>query len=125
MSIIYTCGIIKESLSDVSILPEISTFLHTSRIQEWPNEEPDKWHLHEYHFQEGHLKQLIPELQHNIKEGWYIHAFNVDSKKLYVIINGKSFLLPTEKDDSWYEMISYGESVGCESRWTANIPLRV
>lgn len=125
MSIIYTCGIIKESLNDISILSEISSFLHTSRVQEWPNEEPGKWHIHEYHFQEDVLKQLIPELQRNIKEGWYIHAFNVDTRKLYVILKDKSFLLPIEKDDSWETMISYGESVGCESQWTANIPLRV
>lgn len=125
MSIIYTCGIIEESLSDTSILSKISAFLHTSRVQEWPDEEPDTWHLHEYHFPEADLERFIPELQRNIKEGWYIHAFNVDTRKLHVILKGKSFLLPTEKDDSWDKMISYGESVGCEARWTANIPLRV
>ena len=125
MSVIYTCGIIEESLNDTSILSKMSTFLHTSRVQEWPDEELDTWHIHEYHFPEADLQRFIPELQRNIKEGWYVHAFNVDTGRLYDILKGKSFLLPTEKDDSWDEMISYGESVGCEARWTANIPLRV
>jgi len=125
MSVIYTCGIIEESLNDTSILSRMSTFLHTSRVQEWPDEELDTWHIHEYHFPEADLERFIPELQRNIKEGWYIHAFNFDTRKLHVILKGKSFFLPIEKDDSWDKMISYGESVGCEARWTANIPLRV
>jgi len=125
MSIIYTCGIIEESLNNTSILSRLSPFLHTSRVQAWPGEEPDAWHIHEYHLPEADLERLIPELERNVREGWYIHAFNVDARKLVVILKGKSFCLPTEKDGSWDEMIAYGESVGCESRWTANIPLRV
>ena len=125
MSTIYTCGIIEESLDDTSILSGVSTFLHTSRVQVQPDEEPDTWHIREYRLPEADLERLIPELQHHIREGWYVHAFNVDAEKLHVILKGRSFLLPIEKDDSWDEMISYGVSVGCESRWTANIPLRV
>ena len=124
MPIVYTCGIIEESLSDTSILSDMATFLHTSRVAQ-PAYEPDEWHIHEYLLPEADLKRLIPELERNIREGWYIHAFNVDAGKLVVILKGRSFALPTERDGSWDEMIAYGESVGCGSRWTANIPLRV
>ena len=125
MPTIYTCGIIEESLHDTRILSGISTFLHASRVEKLPDEEPDTWHIHEYHLPETDLERLIPELERSIQEGWYSHAFNVDTRKLYVIFRGKSFLLPTERDDSWDAMISYGESVGCESRWTTSIPLSV
>jgi hypothetical protein len=125
MSVMYTCGIIEESLDDPRILSKLSNYLHTSRVEKLPDEEPDIWHVYEYHVAEADLERFIPELQHSIKEGWYIHAFNIMKRKLYVILKGKCFLLPTEKDDSWNEMISYGESVGCDRRWTANIPLRV
>jgi len=125
MSVIYTCGIIEESLNDTEILSKISKFLYKSRVAKMPSEEPDTWHIHEYHLPEADLELLIPDLQQHTKEGWYSHAFNIERSKLYVILKGKSFILPTEKDGSWDEMISYGESVGCESRWTKNIPLRV
>ena len=125
MSTIYKCGIIEESLDNKEILSRISKFLHKSRVAKMPKEEPDTWHVHEYHLPENDLQLLIPELMQHTKEGWYSHAFNIDSGKLYVILKGKSFILPTVRDDSWDEMIAYGESVGCESRWTKNIPLRV
>ena len=94
MSIIYTCGIIEESLNDTGILSQISTFLHTSRVEKRPDEEADTWHVYEYHFTEEDLERFIPELQHSIKQGWYIHAFNIAERKLYVILKGRSFLLP-------------------------------
>ena len=125
MSIEYTCGIIEESLNDIGVLSKISMFLHTSRVTNLPDEEPDIWHINEYHIPEAALTSLIPELKKNIKEGWYIHAFNIEARKLHVVLKGKNFLLPTKKDDSWDVMISYGQSVGCESRWTKNIPLSV
>ena len=86
MSIIYTCGIIEESLNDTRILSEMSTFLHTSRVADLPDEEPDTWHIHEYHIPETDLERFIPELERAIKGGWYIHAFNVDVRKLHVIL---------------------------------------
>jgi hypothetical protein len=121
----YTCGIIKESLNDISMLSKISVFLFKTRLQKLPDEEPDIWHVNEYHIIESDLISLLPKMIENIKEGWYIHAFNIEANKLYVVLKGKYFVLPTKKDNSWDEMIMYADSVGCEERWTKNIPLRV
>ena len=68
MTVLYTCGIIEESLSDTSILSQLSPFLHTSRVEKLLGEEPDKWHIYEYHLPKTDLEQFIPNLQNNVKE---------------------------------------------------------
>lgn len=41
-----------------------------------------------------------------VKKTWYIHGF--DDKELYVILNGKYFVLPPKRNFRWREMIRYG-----------------
>jgi hypothetical protein len=67
MSEVYTCGVIEESLNDTRILSALSSFLHTSRVENMPDDEAGTWHIYEYHIPEKNLESLIPELQHNIK----------------------------------------------------------
>lgn len=125
MSELYKCGIIEESLENPKVLEKIRKYFVKSRVQNVPDEVPSVWHVYEYHIPHGILKDLLPELENQVKSEWYIHAFNIHDDVLYVVLKGKSFRLQTNKDSGWDEMIEYGEKVGCRSKWTRNIPLSV
>lgn len=121
----YICGIIEESLIDKSILKSIKRYLKKTRIEKVANESPPEWHVNEYHIPADNIKKIISQLEHIVKREWYIHAFSLDSKKLFVIFKDKSFKISLHKDKTWDEMIEYGKRVGCGPEWTENIPLRV
>ena len=78
----YTCGIIMESLNDISMLSKISAFLFKTRLQKLPDKEPDIWHVNEYHILESDLISLLPKLIENIKEGWYIKKIEFNTSFL-------------------------------------------
>ncbi len=121
----YTCGVIEESLASSALLEQLRTYLVRSRTEAMPNEGPAEWHVNEYLIPGGELAKLLPELERHVRKGWYIHAFNIEEKALIVILHGKSFRLPLVRDSSWDQMIQYGKTVQCETKWTENIPLRV
>jgi len=121
----YTTGIIQESLSDISILNEFQPYLKKERTENVSDEKVKIWHIKEYHFPKDEIEQINNELVHHIKEGWYIHSFNVEDEVLFVIMKGKYFKLPTKRNEEWNEMIEYGKEIGVERRYIENIPLEV
>jgi len=120
----YRLGIIEESLDNHDVLNEIKNFFYSQRIVEVPEDEEPIWHINEYHVPDNELIDLLPFLEKHIKPAWYIHAFN--EEKLYVILQGKSFCISKEKDDTWNEMIEYGvKNAKVERHFLENIPLHI
>lgn len=119
----YTCGIIVESIGDLSVLEAFRIWLVHERIAEMPMDEAPVWHIREYHIPSDELAHTIQVLEKAIKPGWYVHLFNMAEDILYVILSGKSFRLPLERDEQWDTMIEYGLTVGVERKWTENIPV--
>ena len=103
----FRLGIIEESLKDKKILNTISAYLAAQRIEEVPGDECPTWHINEYHIEERYLCEILDVLKEEVKETWYIHAF--DDKVLHVVLAGKRFEISLHKDETWDEMIAYGE----------------
>jgi hypothetical protein len=122
---LFRCGIIEESLASSASLATLEPYFVSQRTSSMPDEDPPLWHVNEYIIPRLRLFELLPELEREIRKGWYLHAFNVEEDTLVVVLHGRSFTLPTVRDSSWDEMIEYGESVGCAAKWTGTIPLRV
>lgn len=121
----YICGIIEESLKNKDFLHKIIMYHKKERVQEMPDEVEKVWHIHEYELPSNILLEVFSSLQEVIKAEWYIHTFNEEENVLYVILKGKYFKLPCQRDESWEKMISYGLTVSVDRRWTENIPMGV
>lgn len=119
----YTCGIIVESIGDPNTLEAIRAWLVHERIDEMPIEEEPVWHIREYRGPANQLERTIQMLESSIKPGWYIHLFNTAGQVLYVVLHGKSFRLPLQRDERWEPMIAYALTVGVDRKWTENIPV--
>ena len=119
----FRLGIIEESLENMGCLEALTPFLFSQRVEEVPDDSSPIWHTNEYHVPENQFRKLLPILERQVKATWYIHAFN--DKKLIVVLHGKSFCISLYKDDTWNEMIAYGELVNVEKRYLENIPLHV
>jgi len=81
------------------------------------------WHINEYQVSENARPPLLPVLEGDVKPSWYAHAFN--DERLVVILHGKSFSVSITMDETWDEMIAYGETVGVGRHYLENIPLRI
>lgn len=119
----YRLGIIEESLDCKDILIDLKQYLINQRIEEVPEDTIPIWHTNEYHVPDFKLPHFLPVLEKQVLPAWYIHAFNDD--ELIVVLKDKSFTVSREKDDSWNDMIAYGESVNVERRYLENIPLHI
>ena len=74
-------------------------------------------------FLEVPINNLLPILEQNIKQAWYIHAFN--NEKLIVILHGKSFFISLYKNETWDDMIKYGEKVNVDKKYLESFPLYI
>lgn len=120
----YYLGVIEESLESQEVLEYMKPFLFSQRVDEVPEDEYPLWHVNEYHLKENDLHDLLPNLEKLIKNTWYIHAFNEEN--LFVILRGKSFKISKRKDNSWNEMIEYGEKYAqVERSYLESIPLHI
>ncbi|MCL2217583.1 MAG: hypothetical protein FWB91_11280 [Defluviitaleaceae bacterium] len=119
----FRLGIIEESLESLDTLALLAPFFFSQRISEVPEETPPVWHINEYHVPDDKIVDLLPTLEQQVKPTWYIHAFN--DERLVVILREKSFFISPHKDETWDEMVAYGESVNVERRFLENIPLAV
>jgi len=119
----FRLGVIEESLSDRAILAELTPFFVKRRVAEVSDDAVPVWHINEYHVPESALSQLLPALESGVKPSWYAHAFN--DEKLVIVLHGKSFSVSLTRDETWGEMIAYGETVDVERKYLENIPLRV
>lgn len=99
-------GIIEESLTNRKVLEKLSKYFISQRIENVQDDEYSIWHVNEYHISDEQVYLLFDLLKENIKETWYIHAFN--AKSLYVILKGKWFEISLYKNETWAEMIEYG-----------------
>lgn len=120
----FRLGIIEESLKDRNILEELKPFFYSQRIETVPEDSVPIWHTNEYRLEENELLLLMEKLKKNLKDTWYIHAFN--DEKLYVILQGKYFCVSLKRDKSWNEMIKYGTKIGkVDKKFLKNIPLHI
>lgn len=120
----YKLGVIEESLKSKNLLETLKPYLYSQKIENVPTDTVPVWHTNEYHLQEDELLSLIDTLKDNIKETWYIHAF--DDEKLYVILPGKYFCISPKRDKTWKDMIKYGVKVGkVDKKFLKNIPLHI
>ena len=119
----FQLGIIEESLETSDILAVLGPFFFSQRLEEVPEDATPVWHTNEYHVPDEKINDLLPVLEHQVKPSWYIHAFN--DKILIVVLRGKSFSISLHKDETWNEMIVYGESVGVEKHYLESVPLHV
>ena len=120
----FHLGIIEESLKDKKILNNIATYLASSRVEEMQEDECPIWHINEYHVEEHQICEILDMLKEEIKETWYIHAF--DDKVLHVVLTGKRFELSLQKGEGWSEMIEHGVNIAkVERSFLENIPLCV
>ena len=120
----FKLGIIEESLKDIKVLNMVKQYLFSQRIEQIPEDEYPVWHTNEYHIPDEKLKDLLEILKDEVKETWYIHAFN--DKQLFVVLKGRYFMLSLNRDYSWNEMIEYGvNEAKVERRFLENVPLHV
>lgn len=93
-------------------------------MEEVPEDEYPIWHINEYHINEQRIGAILDMLKGEVKETWYIHAFN--DKILHVVLAGKRFEVSLHKDETWNEMIEYGvEFAKVERHFLEKIPLHV
>ncbi len=119
----YTAGVIVESISEPAILEPMHNWLVHERTTNMPLEEEQLWHVREYHIPAEQLESTMQMLEGAIKKGWYIHIFNMTDEVLIVVLHGKIFKLPLQKNEDWELMIAYGITVGVERKWTEHIPV--
>lgn len=120
----YRLGIIAESLKDISVLDTIKDCLFAEREEYVPNDSYPHWHIKEYRLEDGRIEEIAQILKENIKETWYIHAF--DETSMIVILKGRYFILPLKRDKSWKEMIKYGVKVAkVKKNYLKSVPLHI
>ena len=123
--ILFRCGVIQESLASTRPLLKLKPYFVRSRKESMPNENPPEWNVNEYLIPYKDLVDVLPWIEADIKEAWYAHAFNTEEDVLFVVLHGRSFRLPTIRDSRWDAMVEYGKCVGCDPKWTENVPLSV
>lgn len=118
------CGeIIVESLANPDVLQKLEPFRIKTRQARSPDD-GKSWTVHRYCVDGRTLLEVIPMVEEALKEGaWYVHFFSDVGNKLYVVFRGRAFMLPKKRDDSWDDMIKFGESIGVGRRWTESIPV--
>jgi hypothetical protein len=119
----YRLGVIEESLETSDTLERLKPFYFSQRLEEAPEDPSPIWHTNEYHVPDSQIVDLLPVLERQVKPAWYIHAFNDET--LIVILQGKSFRISPQRDETWDAMLAYGASVNVENRYLENIQLRV
>ena len=119
----YKLGVIEESLESHKVLEALRPFFYSQRTTEVPDDEYSVWHVNEYHVPDENIADLLPILERKTKRTWYSHAFN--EEELIVVLHEKSFRISLHKDETWDEMIVYGDTVGVERRYLEDIPLSV
>lgn len=103
-------GIISESLNHQEILRQIiNDYIVNQRIEKVEGDEEEIWHVYELQIPENEFLHIATLLKDDVKETWYIHAFN--EEELYVIMKGKYFKISKQKDETWEKMIEYGRIV--------------
>ncbi|MCF7689584.1 MAG: hypothetical protein K9M98_15000 [Cephaloticoccus sp.] len=118
--------IIIESLGEPSCLQTIERFAIKSRTREMPDEKVPFWNIHRYRITRSAILEVAPLIARSFANGeWYVHFFSEQHNELFVIMQGRVFLLPKHRDNSWEEMIAYGETVGVGRRWTQSIPIHL
>lgn len=116
--------IILESLTNWSCLATIEKYVIKKRVAQMPNESVPVWNIYRYRLPRAEVQSIRPVLESSFVNGeWYIHFFSEVGEELFVIMKGRSFLLPKVRNHEWDEMIQYGESVGVGRRWTESIPV--
>ena len=119
----FKLGIIEESLENPDTLKILKPFFFSQKIEEVEGDEFPIWHTNEYHVPDDKIVNLLPVLEQQVKKAWYAHAFNDDT--LFVVFHKKYFRISPHKDETWDEMIEYGDTVGVERRFSESIPLSV
>jgi len=122
----FTGEIIVESLQNTDDLKIIQQFIIKERTREMPDEKISHWNIYRYRLPRDEVMRITPLLERSLSdEEWYIHFFNEQQNEMFVILKGRTFHLPKIKDESWNEMINYGESIGVSRRWTESIPIKL
>jgi hypothetical protein len=119
----FQMGVIEESLENAGTLNILKPFYYNQKVEEVLGDEFPVWHTNEYHVPDEKINDLISVLEQQVKLTWYVHAFN--DEKLVVIFRGKSFHISLHRDDTWNDMIEYGDTVKVERRFSESIPLSV
>lgn len=118
--------IIAESLAATEGLESIQAWQIKTRIEERPEEMNPRWHIHRYRLPRAEVTKIAPLIQKSLSSGaWYVHFVAETTNELFVIMKGRVFTLPKFRDESWDEMIRYGESVGVGRKWTESIPINL
>lgn len=107
---VYRMGIIAEILNHQELLKQcIKKYIVNQRIEKVDGDEEEIWHIYELEIPENVFVNIIEVLKDDLKETWYIHAF--DEHVLYVIMKGKYFRISKQNDESWNEMLEYGRTI--------------
>lgn len=106
MKYMYHMGIIAESLIHQELVKQWNQYIVNQRIEKVEGDEEEIWHVYELQCPENEILTLIELLKNEVKDTWYVHAFN--ETNLYVIMRGKYFKISQKRDESWNEMIEYG-----------------
>jgi len=102
----YKGIIIKESLTNLSILEEVEVISERTELdQDNPDE---KWHLYTIEV----LRGVIDKLQTHLKRkgGWYMHFWR--GRDVIVVFRDKMFEINYNDKSTWEEAIDYGLSMG-------------
>lgn len=102
----YKMGIIEESLLHKEVLNQWKNYFYSQRVEEVHDDAEPCWHVSELHIPDFEITKIAETLIYEIKDTWYIHAFN--EHILYVFLKNKYFVLPLLKNEEWKEMIEYG-----------------
>jgi hypothetical protein len=119
----FRLGVIEESLESSEILNLLKPYFFSQRIEKILDDEVPDWHINEYHIPDEKIDGIAEVLQSQVKLTWYSHAFN--DKALLVILSGKTFRVSLHRDETWNEMLAYGELVKVEKRYIESIPLDI
>lgn len=120
----YRLGIIKESLDDLQTLESLKPYLYSQREEYVKGDVCPCWHICDYRIEDNSIEEIADKLKDVVKETWYIHAFN--DTFMLVILKGKFFVLPPERDKSWKEMIKYGvRKAKVKKSFLKNVPRHI
>ncbi len=121
----FRLGIIEESLEHDKTLELVKPYFSSQRIENVQElGYPSTWHINEYHVQDDKINELLDYLKEEVKPGWYIHAFS--DHQLFVVLSGRIFSLPLQRDNTWNEMIEYGvEKANVGRHFIENVTLDI
>lgn len=109
MNNIWKGVLIEESLSDLSVLPNLNIIsTRTTSLENEANRR--EFHFHSLEVSPNNLDEVVEFITSNIKDGWYFHLVN--KEEMIVIFHNKVFNIHKNNQEEIDSARNYALSIG-------------